>query len=210
MNLTQFLENNNVILIKHQCEGYSQQIPEQEVHLQSLIGSPDIKYALEIGFNAGHSAEIFLEKNPNVKLFSFDIGQYPYVSLAKKYIDQKYPNRHTLILGNSTMAIPQFFENFHMKFDLIFIDGGHEYETAKADLQNCALLAHSKTMVLFDDTVHDIQNQEFWNVGPTNVWNESIKNLFITQLGSQDYCKGRGMSWGYYNLKETPWVSPLA
>jgi predicted O-methyltransferase YrrM len=109
---------------------------------------------MEIGFNAGHSAEIFLQNNKDLILTSFDLGIHNYVNTAKEYIDITYPNRHTLILGDSTKTIPIYLENNKdTKFDIIFIDGGHEYEIAKADMENCFHLAHKDTIIVLDDTI---------------------------------------------------------
>jgi hypothetical protein len=38
---------------------------------------------LEIGFNAGHSAEVFLKNNKDLILTSFDLGEHNYVTTAK-------------------------------------------------------------------------------------------------------------------------------
>ena len=106
-------------------EGYSQQIPAQEIDLTMLAGKGKIN-AMEIGFNAGHSADIFLKSNPDLFLTSFDLGDHAYVLEAKKYIDATYPNRHTLILGDSRLSVPKFTRDLNNScyFDLIFIDGG--------------------------------------------------------------------------------------
>ena len=75
---------------------------------------------MEIGFNAGHSAELFL-KYTSAHVTSFDLGDHPYVTHAKEYIDAYYPGRHSLILGDSTVTVPKCIG----KYDIIFIDGGH-------------------------------------------------------------------------------------
>lgn len=107
----------------HHFEGYSQQIPNQIKDLVELSRKPDI-HVMEIGFNAGHSAEIFLNTNRTLSLTSFDLGQHKYVSVAKGYIDGMYPKRHTLFLGNSTETVPKYIHaNPGKTFDLIFIDG---------------------------------------------------------------------------------------
>jgi len=111
-----------------------------------------------IGFNAGHSAEVFLENNKCLTLTSFDLGGHCYVMTAKEYIDATYPNRHNLILGDSRTTIPIYSKNskdikFDIIFDIIFIDGGHDYEIAKADMENCFHLAHKDTIVILDDTI---------------------------------------------------------
>jgi hypothetical protein len=55
MSITTFLNDKNI----HVIEGYSQQVPEQIEDLLYLSNKPNIKI-MEIGFNAGHSAELFL------------------------------------------------------------------------------------------------------------------------------------------------------
>jgi len=47
---------------------------------------------MEIGFNAGHSAEVFLKNNNELFLTSFDLGFHDYITAAKEYIELKYPN----------------------------------------------------------------------------------------------------------------------
>jgi len=196
MALTRFLNDKGF----DSFEGYSQQIPRQVIDLYLLTNKPNLN-VMEIGFNAGHSAEIFLEYNKNIKLTSFDLGHHTYVLPAKEYIDKTYPNRHTLIIGDSIGSIPKFInDNKDTKFDIIFIDGSHEYEIAKKDIDNCAFLAHSNTIVILDDTVYTEGWQASWSIGPTRVWTECLQENKIIELDRKDYCPGRGMSWGKYVL----------
>jgi predicted O-methyltransferase YrrM len=179
-------------------EGGCMDIPEQQQDLISLTKIP-IRTIMEIGFNAGHSADVFLKNNPNSTLVSFDIGDHEYVHTAKRYIDLHYPNRHTLILGDSTVTIPQYVEqNNNKNFDVIFIDGGHEYATARADLLNCRKLSHTNTLVLLDDTIYKKEWELEYTIGPTNAWVELVNDHSLIELGRKEYRLGRGMSWGKY------------
>jgi len=155
---------------------------------------------MEIGFNAGHSAELFLSSNKNINLVSFDIGMHGYVKLGKQFIDKTYPDRHTLIIGNSLDTVPEYFKKNNKKFDLIFIDGGHEYNVAKGDILNCKNLAHDKTTVIMDDTMNKSYLMMDWNIGPNNAWKEAKEWNIVKEIGTDDFSLGRGHSWGYYNL----------
>jgi len=71
----------------------------------------------------------------------------------------KYPNRHKLIIGDSTKSVPEYIKNNNdIKFDIIYIDGGHEYNIAKQDLINCHKLAHKNTLVILDDVIRNEDN----------------------------------------------------
>jgi len=181
-------------------EGFSQQVEEQTSFLKNIVINPSIKYVMEIGFNGGHSSELFLSSNQNIEVVSFDIGEHSYVKLGKEFIDKTYPNRHQLIIGNSLETVPYYSNNVNKKFDVIFIDGGHIYDVAKGDIINCKKLAHDKSIVIMDDTIINDNWLRHWNLGPNRAWKEAKEWNIIKELGSVDYSPGRGQSWGYYNL----------
>lgn len=194
MSLKQYLNDKNCNII----EGYSRSCYNEVMILQLLCFDNNIKNILEIGFNAGHSADLFLNTNSACNVLSFDIGEHNYVKIAKEYIDQTYPNRHTLVLGDSTKTIPKYETD--IKYDLIFIDGGHSYEVAKADLFNCKRFAHKDTIVIIDDTIYRKDWEREYTVGPTKAWLEGIKQNIITEISHKDFEAGRGISWGKYIL----------
>lgn len=202
-SLCQYLNENNVYIM----EGHCQNCPEKVETLISIIkryssGECEgikIKSILEIGFNAGHSTELFLDNNPDVNVVSFDIGVYDYTNIGKKYIDNKYPFRHSLVIGDSQMTIPEYHKKFpNKKFDLIYIDGGHEYDICKNDLMNCYQMAHENTILIMDDIMYKNEWDKFWTSGPTKVWVETLEKGITFELQSFSFGEGLGMAFGKY------------
>jgi len=181
-------------------EGNCTQVPQQMDRLHELVDTYKPARILEIGFNAGHSAELMLRAHPGTEVVSVDIGAHDYVRTAKHAIDRFYPRRHTLILGDSTQAIPKLADTLRpdRAFDLIFIDGGHDYPVATADLRNCRALAHPGTVVIMDDTYRSDDVTFRFNRGPTRAWDEAEAAGSVERIGADEYFPGRGMSWGKY------------
>jgi predicted O-methyltransferase YrrM len=179
-------------------EGHSQQLPAQTSLLASYTSKSNVKTVLEIGFNAGHSSDTFLKSNDNVSVTSFDLGHHNYVIYGKSYIDQKYPERHLLIIGDSTETLPAVIKTTDTKYDVIFIDGGHTYEIAYSDLINCKHLAHKDTIVIMDDVTN--AGNESYNKGPSKAWKDCIAQNIVVESDHFEFNQWRGMSTGKYLL----------
>ena len=205
-------------------EGGSYQIGAQVARLRELVLKRAPKSIMEIGFNAGHSALLFLAITPpETKVVSFDLGEYAYVFAAKRYIDSVFPGRHTLVTGDSTVTIPKYEEQVAhrmkdpntappLQFDLIFIDGGHQNDIPMKDILNSQRLARDgRTVVAIDDISRDPSRQAHYTIQPTKAWSQMVSAGVIREDGYDDYftnndascpadCKARGMAWGEYCL----------
>jgi hypothetical protein len=119
-----------------------------------------------------------LSADPQVRLVSFDLGEHRSVPVAKRLIDKKFPGRHALVGGDSRDTVPAFAaRNPGLRFDLVFIDGGHDYEVAKADLMNMMPLCTDTTVVIMDDLMPEWPFGE----GPTRAWDEAIDEGLVCQ-----------------------------
>jgi predicted O-methyltransferase YrrM len=181
----------------HEIEGFCEQVPLQVEDLKRLTSAPNLRI-LEIGFNAGHSACVFLENETSV-VTSFDLGIHGYIPIAKTYVDEKYTGRHTLFLGDSRVTIPTYIQTHPTEtFDVLFVDGGHDYEIAREDLINCSKLARPDSIVIIDDVVTSPWLITSWTPGPTRAWAEQVDQGGIVEEGRKEYAHGRGMAWGRY------------
>ena len=87
--------------------------------------------------------------NPLKKIyFQFIKRQDPYSFEAVNDLLKKFKNNIYLIKGNSNKIL----KNIDMsKIDYVFLDGGHEYETVKNDLNNCLEVIEKNGTILCDD-----------------------------------------------------------
>lgn len=150
----------------------------QLAHLAQLARLPRIRSIAEIGFNAGVSSFNFLDANQGAIVYSFELGYFRYTTPAKRHLDQMFPGRHWLVLGDSVDTVPRFRAMYpRILFDLIFIDGGHLYDTAMADLRNMRSFAHEGTVLVMDD----ITPWKPCGVGPAAAWAEALRDGLVTQ-----------------------------
>ena len=87
--------------------------------------------------------------NPLKKIyFKYIKKQDPYSLEAVKDLLKKFENNVHLIQGNSNKVLKKIDMS---KIDYVFLDGGHEYNTVKNDLDNCIDVIKKGGSVLCDD-----------------------------------------------------------
>jgi predicted O-methyltransferase YrrM len=132
-------------------DGYSS-LGQRKAFADALQKLPYVKRIAEIGFNAGHSSEVFLENCPNASLIAFDLNTHRYTKFGIDYMKKKFGERFKLIEGDSRYKVPEFALAYRgEKFDLIFIDGGHSYQCCLDDIINCQKLADNNAILWVDD-----------------------------------------------------------
>lgn len=116
---------------------------------QKWIIENNPEWILEIGFNAGISAEGMLRTNDSCKLISFDLNKYEYTAPRYRQLKKTYGERFYFIQGDSKETVPI---HARKSYDLIFIDGDHSAAGCYADIVNCFWKANPvKTTVVIDN-----------------------------------------------------------
>ena len=122
--------------------------------LLSNIHKDDFKY---IGLdlfekNDENKSEIIPNTNFSNPLkqfyFKYIKRQDPYTIEAVEDLLRKFKNKVHLIKGNSNNLLKKIDMS---KIDYVFLDGGHDYETVKNDLNNCSEVIENNGTVLCDD-----------------------------------------------------------
>jgi predicted O-methyltransferase YrrM len=185
INLDTYLKMNNVFI----SEGYITGTQKTGL-IQDIQRARETSKILEIGFNAGHSAEFFLTHTDCKKLVSFDIGTHDYLQFGLEYMQRKYGDRFSLITGDSKITVPEYAAAHpDEKFDLIFIDGGHNYDCIFADLLNCRQLAYKDTLIIIDDYVGDVKTV-------VDIWIQSGQLILLDcNSADENYIPGRNGGW---------------
>jgi predicted O-methyltransferase YrrM len=176
--MLRFLRRRRHHLLERVRRRDSSSSAEELLCLARTAKRTDARLIGEIGFNVGFSSYAFLSAQPQACVVSFDLAEEAWTNEAKELIDERFPGRHTLIRGDSRNTVPQFKQrNPSVSFDLAFIDGGHDYEVAKADILNMRPLCTEKTVVIMDDLLPERP----WGVGPARAWTEAIQEGVISQ-----------------------------
>ena len=139
------------------------QLIYKRVNYYTLLKHRYVKKMIEIGFNAGHSASVFLHALPKDSTFlSFDICEHPYTKDCFQYLQSKHPQLKDMIEGDSTVTLPKFVEENPSEigtYDVIHVDGGHSAEVCLSDLKGAHILLKPGGVLILDDTfIPEIMN----------------------------------------------------
>jgi hypothetical protein len=99
---------------------------------------PEPVRILEIGFNLGHGAAALLALFPRSDVFSVDIRDSSELHNARKILNERYPTRHELWIGDSKS--PKMMVALGGSFQAAFIDGAHDLLSIISDIEVCRRL----------------------------------------------------------------------
>jgi len=148
--------------------------------LGKLVSGAKPKTILEIGVRMGDGSEQMIKSaGGKGRYFGFDLFEEPYrptfldktiqaisdrMHKSSVGVKETKPTTRAMIkkkleglgweinmfAGDTKRTLPENVPNFP-PIDFIYIDGGHDYKTAKADWVNVQRLMHPKTTVAIDD-----------------------------------------------------------
>jgi len=189
-------------------EGHSNQVVAETQTMNALAADPRVKTICETGFNGGHSSLRWL-LHSQAHIYSFDIGVHGYSKPAATWLEQKFPGRHTATWGDSTQTLPVFrLQNPAVKCNLIFVDGGHDYAVAAADLTNFMSFADPDFNIVFLD---DVYCGQAYCLGPNQAWSQMTQQGLVTQTMQVTEPGGnRGFAVGTYPANKLAPKTPVA
>jgi len=144
----------NQSIVNEAVEGFTFGLPTQFKVLHYLASRPNVRSICETGFNLGHSSFNYLTASRHAVVHSFDLGTHNYADKMAQFMRRHFPNRFFVHFGDSTKTVPQFGRAHpDHRCDFIFVDGGHTYPVAVADLLNLAAMADvdAGNVIMLDD-----------------------------------------------------------
>ena len=139
--------------------GHSGQVVEEIEMLRGVVTSRlqngrAVRTVCEVGFNAGHSATVWLH-GLDTQLKTFDVFRLPYSNASREFIDQQYSGRVEFISGPSQRTVPHYIKRHRdgvaPACDVWFIDGDHSRTAPEEDLRNALLVASDDAVIIADD-----------------------------------------------------------
>ena len=172
------LEGN--ILYMHQSLEPNPKNLAKQRNLYSLAASLPLEDSLiiEIGFNAGHSSLLMLSAHPSVQIIAFDLCEHSYTQPCFQVLAAAFPGRIQLIAGKSQQTLPRWARDSELRADLLHIDGDHDPQAARTDLQNAKQVARDGAWVVFDDTCFSPLKA---------VWAEALDTQLL-QMSTVEFC----------------------
>ena len=133
--------------------GHIGQVPDQirDYAATARLLAGDRPTICEVGFNAGHSAAVFLTANPQATYLGFDLGSLGWSTVQRGRIDDMFPGRAQHVIGSSFDKVPLYHQQHpDFKCDLWSIDGDHG-PNAMNDFVAARAMAAPSGLVLADD-----------------------------------------------------------
>lgn len=124
---------------------------EKRLNYVMLLNQLQCRSMMEIGFNWGYSASLLLEASPAGRLHSVDIAEHWYTPPAGDIITDIYPNRFRYTWKDSRQALLDELAAGN-RYDMISVDGGHDYATATSDILLGVELLEPGGLLIVDDT----------------------------------------------------------
>lgn len=153
-SVKRFEEAIAAALKRQSFEGHSHQLPSMYLTMHFLASQPRVRHVCETGFNLGHSSFNFLTANRQLIVHSFDLGSHRYAHSMAEFMSKQFPGRFFVHFGDSTKTVPDFIRSDpDYRCDLLYVDGGHTYNVALADMMNFASAANVENgaLIVFDD-----------------------------------------------------------
>jgi hypothetical protein len=131
--------------------GHIGNVPNEVRDYAAAALLPGVRTICEVGFNAGHSAAVFLLANTQARYIVFDMQDLPWSHQTYQYISEMFPGRTELVPGNSHTSIAEYHVKHPLAMcDLWSIDGDHE-ASALIDFEAARLMSARHGYVLADD-----------------------------------------------------------
>jgi predicted O-methyltransferase YrrM len=153
------LEGNCVYY--HQSLTAAPELKNKQTNLFS-VGKTVKTNLMEIGFNAGHSALLFLMNvAAGTKMVFFDICEHVYVLPCFEYLRSNFPHiEMDLQVGDSRTSVQRWMrDNPNTKFDVVHVDGGHDHDVVQSDTTSAAALCREGGIIIMDDTNNHVINR---------------------------------------------------
>jgi len=164
--------------------------------------SPAVKTVCEVGFNYGYMAATWLNANPSIRLYSFDLCHAMHTEPCANFINEQIPGRMNLTCGDSLMTVRQFaHQKTKPMCDIVSIDGSKKASVREADIINLRQASHPWTTLI----VNDIYCSTKACQANSALWRTLVKSEYVKEhkCFSHEEDARSGFCIGSYLWKQT-------